>query len=201
MKKIESYLLSPSSSDKTRSGTECVNWAEKNIGWLEEKPKPIGFTFKGKSKPIEPLQEFRIVLNNKKSYNVPVELNSIIQEIEDSKFIPTLKSDWDNENALPIDEKLYFDVIDFLLEYSTLLFSLHQISIHPPEINPCRDGSIDLSWRTPTVRLIINFKTLNNNTSATFYRDYYNNKNSNKGELILGTIDESFFVWMKLLKQ
>ncbi|AMR32403.1 hypothetical protein A0256_13705 [Mucilaginibacter sp. PAMC 26640] len=134
-----------------------------------------------------------------RQFSLNPNLKEVYDEIEYSKSILDLKKDWNNQNGEPISKPLYFSAIEFLVNYSNLL-AAKNIIISAPEINPCNDGTIDLSWRTLKHRLLINFRISNQEFLGIFYRDEYNNKNSNKGNLVLPNIDESFLVWMKNLK-
>jgi hypothetical protein len=130
---------------------------------------------------------------------ISAELREIFDEIEHSKYIATLKNNWDEDGALPIPTVIYWTAIDLLVNYSEQLLEKN-IIIRAPEINPAPNGSIHLSWRTEQARLLISLKLNNGEPQALFYRDNHNNKGSNKGELPLSGIDESFLVWMKNLK-
>jgi hypothetical protein len=162
-------------------------------------PNEIGFKFSKKREPIQYKKDICVTIVNKDIF-IPSDLTDLVQEINDSKYILDLQENWDENGALPISPKVYLKAIVFLTTYAKQIFNIHKTIIQSPEINPCPDGSIDLSWRTDLVRLLINFRIKDDQVTAVFYRDHYNNQNSNKGSLTLDTIDESFFVWMKLLK-
>lgn len=183
---------------------ECEDYPERKtiLGkdiWFEPRV-PIGFQF-GRTELVEQKTEKNISLNFFDSIVIfPIELQNIVKEIEGSSYIPDLKDNWDNMGALKIEKNLYIDAVQFLIDYSLAVYNVHNIVIDAPEINPCLNGTIDMSWRSSSVRLLINFKRINNATKALFYRDHYKNEKSNKGELALDVIDESFLTWMKLLK-
>ncbi len=135
-----------------------------------------------------------------KKFLLHCELEDIFEEIIHSHYLLDLEDDWDNMGAAAIKFDTYISAINFLIRYSNTLVDLHSTVITSPEINPCFDGSIDLSWKTDKVRLLINFKMVENSVRAIYYRDFYDNKNSSKGSLPLDELNESFLVWMKALK-
>jgi hypothetical protein len=174
-----------------------------NNHWYEPR-KPVGFSLLGVKK-IKSEDDLKVERNIsielfETTVVFPPQLKNIADEICDSLFIVDLQDDWDNEGAVAINKELYRDSIQFLIDYSLALFNIHNVVIEAPEINPCRDGTIDISWKTGNVRLLLNFRLNNGHSKALFYRDHYNNEKSNKGELALDEIDESFLVWMKFLK-
>lgn len=161
--------------------------------WYTQR-KPIGFTF-----PVAESTCSFDVLGT--TFILPIKLKDVVNEILDSKYILDLKDDWDGEGSPSFSNELYIDAIQFLYDYALALFNVHKIVIEAPEINPCHDGSIDLSWKNESVRLLINVKSIDGKSKVLYFRDHHNNHQSSRGELTLNCIDESFLIWMKLLKQ
>lgn len=183
---------------------DCVQFASQ--GWHEQR-KPIGFDFKYQESDLSKKSESVTEVKGRPSFDFfgttvifPTQLQDVLNEIIDSKYILDLNDDWDGEGSPSFSKELYQDAIQFLIDYSIALFNVYNIVMDVPEINPCRNGSIDISWRSSLVRLLINFKQVAGETKILFYRDHYQNKQSNKGDLSLNNIDESFLIWMKFLK-
>ncbi len=124
--------------------------------------------------------------------------NRILKVINESKSLLSLGENWDDEGALAIPKIVWERAMDFLKNYSQYITQKKTINIQAPQINPCRDGSIDLSWRTPKARMLINFKN-DDSGLAHYYGDYYNNINSIKGYVKTDEIQEFLATWMKVL--
>jgi len=177
--------------------------------WYEPRKPPIGYTI-----PIRNNKTERVINDNEYNQSndllsfdlngtvilFPKQLEEIVVELNDSKYIYEIGDNWDGNGAAAIDSNTYRNSLQLLIDYSLALYNVHGVVMDCPEINPCVDGSIDISWRTKLARLLINIKSVNGVTKVLFYRDHHYNKQSNKGELSLDTIDESFLVWMKYLK-
>lgn len=126
-------------------------------------------------------------------------LQHISSEIEASKYILELEESWDDEGALTVPQFVWERGISFLLNYSDWINKNHEIIIDAPEINPCKDGSIDLAWRNVNVRFLINFKN-QKEVIGTYYGDEYNDKNRIKNIIsTVSEVDESLGIWMKKL--
>jgi hypothetical protein len=117
--------------------------------------------------------------------------------IERSKYILSLESGWDEENALVIDKEIWKVTCKFIIQYTTEIYENYNKIINEPEINPCRDGTIDLSWRSSQNRLLINLRYSENVIRAYYYGDFYKDKKSIKGWINTNVIDPSFLLWMK----
>jgi hypothetical protein len=135
----------------------------------------------------------------RRSYFIPNQLKSIALAINESKWICNLKEDWDYDGASIIDKEIYLSAIDFLINYSIDIFKKTGIVINTPEINPCKDGSIDLSWRTTTARMLVNIRKTVDELLAYYYGDLSNNKSPIKGNVHLDSVYEHLATWMKSL--
>ncbi len=124
--------------------------------------------------------------------------SEILKVIRESEKMLSLNENWDDEGALVITEIIWRSAIDFLRKHSEYILQNQAINIQAPQINPCRDGSVDLSWRTPKARMLINFKN-DGSDLAHYYGDYYNNINSIKGYVKTDEIQEFLATWMKVL--
>ena len=134
-----------------------------------------------------------------KTYFLPNQLKSIATAINESKWICSLKEDWDYDGASIIEKELFLSAIDFLIKYSIDIFKKSGIVIKTPEINPCRDGSIDLSWRTPSARMLVNIRKTADELLAYYFGDILNNKFPIKGNVHLDNVSEHLAIWMKFL--
>lgn len=126
----------------------------------------------------------------------PQKSNSKIEElIESSRYILTLEEGWDDENALAIDKPIWETATNFLRLYGNYFTEIFLSQIEIPEINPARNNSIDLEWRTEKGRLLINFN--NSSDQASYYGDRYANVDNIKGSVDVNEVKEYLAVWMK----
>jgi hypothetical protein len=122
--------------------------------------------------------------------------NSKIEElIENSRYILQLEEGWDEENALAIDKSIWETATNFLRLYGSYFTETFLSPMELPEINPTRNNSIDLEWRTEKGRLLINFS--NQSDLATYYGDRYSNIDNIKGSVDVNEVKEYLAVWMK----
>ncbi|MEX2411970.1 MAG: hypothetical protein WD607_11510 [Candidatus Paceibacterota bacterium] len=119
-------------------------------------------------------------------------------EIEESKYIIELEESWDDGGAKKIPEVVYRNAIDFLIKYVNYIEKNFQLALSTPEINPCVDGSIDLSFRTEKARMLINIQN-EDNANAVFYGDLYESKVPIKGMVPIENVYEHLASWMKEL--
>lgn len=123
--------------------------------------------------------------------------NSKVDElIGQSRYILTLEEGWDEGDALPIDKTIWENATSFLRAYVTYISQQYGMGIELPEINPLRDGSIDLEWRTSRARLLINFNN-RNPQKASFYGDRYANVDRIKGNIDVKEVEAHLAIWMK----
>lgn len=132
---------------------------------------------------------------------IPVKWNfrRLADLIEHSKYMLLLGPGWDEENALAIDPEIWKVAVKFLIQCATDIFENHDRIIEEPEINPCKDGTIDLSWRTSRVRLLINFRHSAEGVRAYYYGDFYQSKQPIKGWINADSTDNFLSLWMKNL--
>lgn len=116
--------------------------------------------------------------------------------IEQSKHILMLREGWDEEDALPVDKVIWENATSFLKAYVRYFDRKYLTALELPEINPVRDGSIDLEWRTSKGRLLINFNH-RNLQKASFYGDRYADEDRIKGEISIKGVTAHFALWMK----
>lgn len=142
------------------------------------------------------LNDSQIELTTGEVINISIDLDYFNKVIENSKYILDLQPDWDDENALQILPSVWDKAVRFMLNYVQYIYNYSGIKISTPSIDPCRDGSIDLSWRTQTARLLINIK---DNELASYYGDNYNGINGIEGFVELKQVQEFLATWMRFL--
>lgn len=119
--------------------------------------------------------------------------------IEEASDLPLLPDNWNEEGAKAISTELFDNAVNFLRTYNKFLGTTYKVSLPAPEINPCPDGSIDLSWRSKHARMLINIRIHDNIPHAFFYGDRYNNKMPVKGNTPVADFSEGLAAWMKSL--
>ncbi len=88
--------------------------------------------------------------------------------IEESKTLLQLKDDWDDDGALCCNSVSYYNAIEILTLYHTYIEKTYSIIIQDPEINLCKDGSIDIEWRDDKFSCLFNIIN-----STEFLMHYY----------------------------
>jgi hypothetical protein len=136
-------------------------------------------------------------MNDEVITTIPKKLVSIRQSIEYSKFILDLEEGWDGEDALPISKCLYDKTINYLIKIGEFIDKYYNVEIIGPNINPCRDGSIDLEWKSGLVHLLISIQDDGNELEVHYYGIDLNTNNSIKGIKKSLEINEDLAFWMK----
>lgn len=77
--------------------------------------------------------------------------------IESRDHLPT-ESNWDDEGAVGIEPETFRLATRFLLKTVRAVRVRSGITLPPPQIGPCADGSIDLYWKTDRFKLLINLQ-------------------------------------------
>lgn len=184
------------------TGEKYCDWSDESCGY-----KQIGFTMqpgncsKDFSQSIlrpDVMPTLRIKIIDV-TYTLSTKLVEIVNTIEQSKFLPDLEEDWNGDNAEKVAKETWGRAAVFLIKYAQHILENFGIAIKSPEINPCRNGSIDLAWRTKNARLLINVKPTNSPVLASYYGDLYNNKQAIKNPIEDDTIVEHLAFWMKNL--
>jgi hypothetical protein len=81
---------------------------------------------------------------------------TLIAAIESSRRLLKLGPDWDDAGAKPIEFDTWTEAIRLLK--NAVVNVGDAIDVPMPNISPCRDGSIDLFWKTVKFTLLINIK-------------------------------------------
>lgn len=137
-----------------------------------------------------------ISLENQKAVDLKSDLE---RAIDDAKEILNLEDDWNGEGAEQISPEIFDVASNFLRRYDSYLKETFKIDLLVPEINPCPNGTIDLSWRSPSARLLVNIKFIEGQYYAYFYGDRYNNKSPLKGNTQTEELSEGLAILMKSL--
>jgi hypothetical protein len=135
-----------------------------------------------------------------KSFVLPISLVHISNAIRESTEILNLEQGWDGIDAPPISEETLLNAVTLLVNYSKYILEKFQVIISAPEINPCRNGTIDLAWRTHKARFLLNVKPATNSPIvASCYGDLYNDRQPIKSNLSDEVVIEHLAFWMKNL--
>lgn len=127
---------------------------------------------------------------------LPKPLQHIQQTIHDARFIPTLKENWDDSGAYKVPQPVFNNATLFLEKYALYILNDLETIIAAPDMSPVKDGSIDLEWRTPHARMLVNVKT---SGDIAYYGDNYNDLNSIKGKIVADPVQKFLAVWMTKL--
>lgn len=120
--------------------------------------------------PEEQNQKLFIQLGNKKIAELPIELKSIYDSIEDSKYILDFEDNWDDEGSPAFKQSTWISAVKFIAKYSLELYNRFNKIIETPNIINGASGSIDILWQKENFRLLINIPESSSN-AASFYGD------------------------------
>lgn len=123
-----------------------LEWDEK---FVSPKLPPKGYYI---TWDIEP---FHVKIHNK-SFNISPKLKLLYEEILLSKKYLDYKDDWDDEDAIGCNPKVYLMAIELLILYAENVLKFYDIVIKVPEISLTRDGSFDIEWRCDNRMLLMN---------------------------------------------
>ncbi|WP_373493146.1 hypothetical protein [Aquiflexum sp.] len=115
---------------------------------------------------------------------------------EEIREIADLNDNWDEEGALKPDYSNLKNATLFVLKYGNSILKTFGKNLSYPEINPCKDGSIDLVWRDKTNFLILNFREPNGQI-ANFYFDQYDPNLGRQGGFVPSELDQDILNYLK----
>jgi hypothetical protein len=141
---------------------------------------------------------FKTIIIDDKSFYILNIYSTLIETIEKSTSILKLSACWDGEDAKSIEKGIYFETITYLINLTEHIYKNYNIIISSPEINPCRDGSLDLEWRTSENVLLINLKN-DMDLDIHYYGENKITNNSIKGISKDNSLNEDLCFWMKKL--
>ena len=119
-------------------------------------------------------------------------------EIIDSLYILELKEGW-GENGAAIKDGAYKCAIGFLIKYFEYIHTHSSIVISTPEINPVRNGSIDLVWNTTNGYMLVNIAKKKDALQGTFFGFKKTNKKIKEGEIDIQNVEPPMALWMTTL--
>jgi hypothetical protein len=134
-----------------------------------------------------------------RKFHLPKDLEAIAKSIENSKYILDLEEGWDENGAKKVESKIWEESVNFLIKYSKYLYNNYQKIIEAPEINPCNNNSIDLSWRTKNANMLINIREKEKIMFASYYGHFHDKTNEIEGEIAIKPLSKSLAIWMKNL--
>lgn len=112
-----------------------------------------------------------IKLNGRVVLTLPKELASLVEAIEQSKYLLEFKDNWDDEGAKKYAPKTWIKATKFIGSYATWLLNIYNRVLATPKIYHGPEGSIDIYWKTEQYNFLINIPELGD--IATFYGDDY----------------------------
>ncbi len=127
-----------------------------------------------------------VTLKNTVTIELPSRFYELDREVENSKYILALENDWDDEGSVAYQEATWKKAIQFTSNYAKWVFDETSRVIPTPKIAPGPNGSIDILWKSPNYRLLINIPD-NLKKQASFYGDNYST------DTIEGTFNPSNF--------
>ena len=171
---------------------------------MEEDQQRLSFLAMDRKVSISEIGSRTIVQNNEiplticgKKYTVPYALKSIVEHIEEAKEILDYTYDWDDDGALPTDDKTFGQASHFVLDYVQHIFKNHKTVLQTPYIDVLRDGSVSVHWETQKGKLLIIFKRETKNL-AYYYAERLVNNIPFKSAIKIGEeIDEFLALWME----
>ncbi|WP_269237350.1 hypothetical protein [Flavobacterium flavigenum] len=98
---------------------------------------------------------FSIIILDK-SFTISHKLKGLYEEILISKRYLDYKDDWDDEDAVGCNPKVYLMTIELLILYAEYVLKFHDVVIKVPEISLTRDGSFDIEWRCDNRMFLMN---------------------------------------------
>ncbi len=134
------------------------------------------------------------------SYSVDAKLNPLIECIKSSLYILALEDGWADDEGVACTDSTFNNAVALLVNYAHEVLDNYGILIKNPAINLCKDGSIDLEWRTPHLILLMNI-TNNNVLDVHFYGEDFRTQTILKGFLDNLQPNRDLTFWMQKLKK
>lgn len=98
---------------------------------------------------------FRIKLHGQ-IFSINHKLKGIYEEILSSHRYLEYRDNWDDDDAIGCNPKVYLMTIELLVKYAEYVLKFYDIVIKVPEISLTRDGSFDIEWRCDNRMLLMN---------------------------------------------
>ena len=116
-------------------------------------------------------------------------LNTILDKLD---LFATLQKDWDDDGAEIIES----DVINTAKEFLKTLYKQKE-PIYHPEVDPCCNGTIDISWHTENQQILINIKK--GGKTIGYYGENKENNSVIKNTISFENIHIELLPWLKLI--
>lgn len=107
-----------------------------------------------------------------------------ISEINSSKYIYTLKDNWDDEGSVGYNKATWNKTIAFLTKLISKTYIRKGITIQTPKIAHGPNGSIDIFWENEFYNLLVNIKS---DSDIVSYYGEFHNEESLKGTFKIGS--------------
>lgn len=129
------------------------------------------------------MKKYNNIIVDDFNFAIPKEVEHIENYILNTKHLLYLKDGWDDEGGKIVPKNLWYNVMNFLLNINSKIYSDYKLLINEPSILPCPDGSLDLCWDNNKARILINFRNLDT-MEAYYYGDLYTIESKIKGNFI-----------------
>lgn len=132
-----------------------------------------------------------------REFSLNYRFKNLHEEILSSMKFLNYSDDWDDENAVGCDSKIFLRTIELLVAYAEYVYKFYDIVIKTPEISLVRDGSFDIEWRTKNRTLLMNI--VNSDSFDVHFYGKDTNTTVLKGFLINIDINRELAHWMQRL--
>lgn len=136
---------------------------------------------------------------NYKTFILDARLGNLVSEIKKSEYILGLKDGWADDEGVSCSSTTYNNTIELLISYAQKVLEDYRVTIKSPEINLCKDGSIDLEWRKDDLILLINILN-NSKIDIHYYGEDFQTQTIIKGFLNSLSPNDDLGFWMQKLK-
>ena len=126
---------------------------------------------------------------------LPETLRHLADEIAASRSMLDLQDDWDGEASPGYRDATWARAVDFLVGNAIRLQRQHEVTVPAPEILPGPTGSIDLHWRTPRYKLLVNVPA-DPAAGIRYYGDDRNGGNAVEGTISPAGEDDRLLAWL-----
>lgn len=171
---------------------------------VEEDKQRVSFLAMDREISIPDLASRTNVKNNEipltisgEKYTVPYVLKNFVEHIEEAKEILDYTYDWDDDGALPTNDKTFGQASHFLMDYVLHIFKNHKTVLQTPYIDVLRDGSVSVHWETQKGKLLIIFKREPKDLAYYYAESLVNNIPFKSAIKIGEEIDELLALWME----
>jgi len=105
--------------------------------------------------------------------NIPSALNALADVFEASASILELEDNWDGEGSPAYSKETWERAGKTLLSAALMIWTKEQKVIPSPSISSGPDGSIDVYWRLPSSKVLLNVPSSANDFPTYYARDHF----------------------------